>query len=91
MALQKPITQEDGVVTNYHRILFVMNTVNKQNSIVVLSYVDETSRNLELESREYRPYKVSITYELKYRDPFTIEDAYSYLKTLNVFEGAIDV
>ena len=91
MALQKSITQKDGVVTNYHRILFVMSTINRQNSIAVLSYVDEVSRQLELESNEYRPYKTSITYELKYRENFTIEDAYSYLKTLNIFEGAVDV
>lgn len=91
MALQKPITQEDGVVTSYHRVLFVMNTINRQNSIAVLSYIDEASRNLESDLSEYRPYKRSITYEIAYREDFTVKDAYSYLKTLKVFEGAVDV
>lgn len=91
MALQKPIQQEDGVVTNYHRILFVMQTINSHISIAVLSYVDESARAVELNSREYRPYKKSVTYEIKYKENFTVEDAYLYLKTLKAFDGAIDV
>lgn len=91
MALQKSITQEDGVVTNYHRILFLSQTINRHISIAVLSYLDESHRKLEMETSEYRPYKVSVTYELKYRENFTVEDAYSYLKTLKVFEDALDV
>lgn len=89
MALEKPITQEDGVITNYHRILFLNSVVNHHNSIAVLSYVDETAR--QLESSGTRPYKVSVTYEKEYEENMTIEEAYTYLKTLPVFEDAIDV
>lgn len=91
MALQKSITQEDGVVTEYHRILYVVQTINSHISIAVVSYVNESARKLEIESREYHPYRKGITYEIKYRENFTVEDAYSYLKTLKVFEDAIDV
>lgn len=37
MALFKEIKQPDGVITDYHRILFLQTTVNQQNSIAVLS------------------------------------------------------
>lgn len=89
MALQKSITQEDGVVTNYHRILFMQTTVNCQNSIVVFSYIDEESR--EKEKKSFNPYKVSITYEVPYDENMSIKTAYEFLKTLPQFEGAIDI
>ena len=91
MALYKEITQSDGVKTNYHRILFLTQTVNRQNSIAVLSYVDDMSRLQELEVNEYQPYRNSVTYETAYSETMTIEKAYEYLKTLPQFEGATDV
>lgn len=91
MALHKAIRQSDGVVTNYHRILFLQQTVNRQNSIAVLSYVDETSRSDEMASILEQPYQKSVTYEVDYDETMTIESAYNYLKTLPQFEGAEDV
>ena len=89
MALYKEIRQEDGVKTNYHRIMFLQKMVNKHNSIAVLSYTDEESRRAE--QTEYAPpYRKSVTYEIDYDETMTIKDAYTYLKTLNVFDGAID-
>ena len=90
MALYKEIRQEDGVRTNYHRVLFIQKTVNKQNSIAVLSYTDEEARQFEQNS-EYKPYRKSVTYEVDYDDAMTVKDAYTYLKTLDVFTGAEDV
>lgn len=90
MALLKSIRQNDGVVTNYHRVLFVQITTNRQNSIAVLSYTDETARADE-DSGDYQPYKKSVTYETDYSPDMTIENAYEYLKTLEVFEGATDI
>ena len=90
MALYKEIRQEDGVRTNYHRILFIQKTVNKQNSIAVLSYTDEESREFE-KNNEFRPYRQSVTYEVEYDDAMTIEKAYEYLKTLPLFIGAEDI
>ena len=90
MALLKSIKQDDGLTTTYHRVLFVQITTNRQNSIAVLSYIDEASR-MDEEVGEYRPYKKSVTYETDYTPDMTIEDAYEYLKTLEVFEGATDI
>ena len=91
MALYKEIRQSDGVTTKYHRILFVMQTVNRQNSIAVLSYVDEDSRESESNGDMAQPYQKSITYEVAYDPNMTIETAYNYLKTLPQFEGAEDI
>ena len=89
MALYKEIRQEDGVKTNYHRIMFLQKMVNKHNSIAVLSYTDEEARYLE-QTEQYPPYRKSVTYEVEYDDTMTVKDAYNYLKTLDVFSGATD-
>lgn len=89
MGLKKAIVQPDGVTTEYHRILFVQTTVNSHTSIAVLSYLNETSRQTEKESKQ--PYKSAITYQTAYDENMTIGSAYEYLKTLPEFEGAEDV
>lgn len=91
MALYKAIRQDDGVTTNYHRILFITLTTNRQNSIAVLSYVNDESRDDEKQNVIAQPYQKSITYETAYDPTMTIETAYDYLKTLPQFEGATDV
>ena len=91
MALHKEIKQSDGVVTKYHRILYVMTTVNRQNSIAVLSYVDDESRTAEIDNTMSQPYQKSITYETDYDPNMSIESAYEYLKTLPQFEGAENI
>lgn len=91
MALQKAIRQEDGVVTNYHRILFLQLLTNHHNSIAVVSYVDESARDAEKNALLALPYQKNITYELPYDSMMTIESAYDYLKSIPLFEGAIDV
>lgn len=89
MALLKQVTQNDRVVTSYHRILLIQSVVNSHTSISVLSYVDQDSRNIE--PTESRVYKSCITYEMEYVENMTIEDAYAYLKTLPEYEGAEDI
>lgn len=91
MALYKEVKQDDGVTTNYHRILYITITTNRQNSIAVLSYVDSNSRESELESIITQPYQKAVTYETVYDENMTIEKAYAYLKTLPQFEGATDI
>ena len=90
MALFKDVRQDDGVTTSYHRILYIQLTTNKQNSIAVISYVDEEARESEKDSI-IQPYNKSVTYETSYDENMTIEKAYDYLKTLPEFEGADDV
>lgn len=91
MALYKAIKQDDGVTTNYHRILYVTMTTNRQNSIAVLSYVSDESRGDEKENIVAQPYQRAVTYELDYDPAMTIETAYDYLKTMPQFEGATDI
>ena len=89
MALKKEIRQSDGVVTNYHRILYIQSTINSHDSIAVVSYVDDIGRAMENDGE--RPYKAAVTYEKEYEENMTIEAAYKYLKTLLEFEGAEDI
>lgn len=92
MALYKQIKQPDGVVTNYHRILYVTQTVNSHTSIAVVSYMDEQSRENDLIiNGENRPYRQAITYETDYDENMTVLKAYEYLKTLSEYENAEDV
>ena len=91
MALYKSVIQDDGVVTNYHRILYLQTTVNRQNSIVVLSYTDTDIRTSEKENELMEPYRKAVTYETDYDETMNIETAYNYLKTLPQFEWAEDV
>lgn len=89
MALKKEIRQDDGVITSYHRILYVQSTINSHVSIAVLSYVDETSRDME--NGEKAPYKKAVTYETTEVSDMGVRKAYAYLKTLPEFEGAEDI
>ena len=89
MALFKQITQNDRVVTSYHRILLIQSVINSHTSITVLSYIDQDSRSIE--PMESRVYKTSVTYEIDYVENMSVEDAYAYLKTLPEFEGAEDI
>lgn len=91
MAIKKEIRQDDGVTTNYHRILYITQTINRQNSIAVVSYVDGEARQNELDNVIAQPYKKAVTYETAYDPAMTIESAYSYLKTLPQFTGATDI
>lgn len=91
MALKKEIIQSDGVTTNYHRILYMMNIINSHTSIAVLSYPSEVMRGMEKTNEIPNPYKKSTTYETDYVENMTIEEAYEYLKTLPDFEGAEDI
>lgn len=89
MALYKEIKQPDGIITKYHRILYIQSTINSCTSIVVISYVDEDNRREQ--TIENTPYNVIVTYERLYHENMTIEEAYDYLKSLPVFKGATDV
>ena len=91
MALCKEIRQDDGVRTNYHRVLYVQVTTNSHNSVAVLSYVDTEARSAELADTLKQPYRQAITYETDYDPAMTVEAAYAFLKTLPEFAGAEDV
>ena len=90
MALQKAVRQDDGVVTNYHRILFIQQMLNHHNSIVVVSYVDKEARDSEATATT-PPYRWSKTFEVSYDENMIPSKAYDVLKTLPDFKGAEDV
>lgn len=89
MALQKTIKQSDGVTTNYHRIFYIDTIINQSIAIVVSSYIDKDIRDEE--TPDGGIYHKCRTYTADYKENMTIEEAYTYLKTLEEFEGAEDV
>ncbi len=89
MALKKAIRLEDGVTVSYHRVSYIHNTINRQTSIAVMSYVDKQAREDELEGKS--PYRQSKTFEVEYDENITPSKAYDVLKSLPDFEGAEDV
>lgn len=91
MALYKEVPQENGIILTYHRILYLMQTVNERTAIAVKSYIDDNFREQEKEAIITQPYSVAVTYETDYIENMTVEKAYEYLKTLPQFEGATDI
>ena len=92
MAIKKAIRQSDGVVTEYHRILYIMQTVNRQTSIAVISYVNGESRAGEVDVESgFCPYQKAKTFEFAYSPDLTTEAAYNLIKTLPEFKGAEDI
>ncbi len=49
MALKKEIELENGIVTNYHRVVSVNNITNISSTIEVASYINEKQREKESE------------------------------------------
>ena len=102
MALKVQVTADNGIITEYHRIALLSVDVNNQNSILVLSYLSESGRQIEkdyaaglynnLEAGMMRfPYVDGQYINIPYDGTMTIEAAYDYLKTLPEYEGAEDV
>lgn len=90
MALLKKIKQRDGVDTEYHRILFMQITTNRQITIAVESYVDEAARNAG-ETGEISPYSKITTYETDYDENMNIKKAYQFLKKTDAFANSSDI
>lgn len=90
MALFKAIRQDNGITLSYHRVLYVKVTTNRQNSIAVVSYVDEAAREDEKVGLT-QPYSTAVTYETAFDEEMTISTAYDYLKTLPEFKNSADV
>ena len=98
MALQKEIKLDNGIVVNYHRIVSINKITNNSNIIEVASYTSKEKRQEEIDyynsTEEEKMMNVFIdtTYINKdYDENETIEDTYTYLKTLEKFKDAVDV
>jgi len=97
MALKKTIEQDNGMLLNYHRIIGIEQIVNGYNLIQVGSYVNEEKRELEKtytdEPNFYETNHIYIFhtyYKTDYNDNMSAEDAYNYLKTLDIYKDAED-
>ena len=98
MALKKSIELENGIVTNYHRIVSLNSIVNSQCIVEVASYINQNKRNDEkeyYESDEENKYmNVFIDtryYNANYDENMSVKTAYNYLKTLDEFKDSEDV
>lgn len=98
MALLKNIELENGIVTNYHRIVSLNSIVNNQNIIEVASYINQNKRKEEKEyydsNDEDKSMNVFIDtryYNANYDENMSVKTAYNYLKSLDEFKDAEDV
>lgn len=91
MALAKDIMQDDGIVTSYHRIQSVIINTNSHNSIIVVSCINNDIRKKEKEGLILVPYQRAVTYETSYDPDMSVEAAYDFLKTLDVFKDATNI
>ena len=94
MALKKSIELDNGIITNYHRIVSVNNITNITTIIEVASYISEEKREEEKQAIENAtPMNILIDTDYISKDyipDFNIEQAYEYLKTLEKFKDAKD-
>jgi len=95
MAIEKKIELDNGVITNYHRIVSINKITNQNNIIEVASYTSKTKRDEEKKSlEENTPMDVFIETEYiskEYNENENIEETYNYLKTLEKYNGAKNV
>lgn len=102
MAIKKKITEQNGVVTEYHCIAMVKIDTNLQNTILVHSYLSEDGRQVEkdyaagLYSNTDRglikfPYVDAKYLNCEYDGEMTITKAYEWLKSQPEYEGSEDV
>lgn len=101
MALQKPITLDNGITVNYHRIVSLNKITNQANIIEVASYTSKEKREEEKEAIKKGQEAgeaistnifIDTTYINKeYSETEAIEDAYKYLKTTDKFKNAVDI
>ena len=100
MALNKKIELENGVTTNYHRIVSINQFINGQTVIELASYTDKDKREEEKnayktaqETGQFPEMNVFIDTKFinkDYEEEESIEGAYDYIKGLEEFKGAKD-
>lgn len=93
MALKKQIELENGIITNYHRIVSINKITNSSIIIEVASYTSELKRQeeLEKEGKEMNVFIDTTFLNKEYNETETIKDLYNYLKTTEKFADAEDV
>lgn len=96
MALQKDLTANNGIVTNYHRIESLYSRTNGETTIGVNHYINQTWRQREKEHQHdiggSPQIYISTDYiSIPFDPTMSIITAYDYLKTLPEYANATDV
>ena len=102
MAIKKKVKEDNGVVTEYHRIAMIKIDINEQNAILVHSYLSDDGRQVEKDytAGKYddfergiikRPYVNAQYLNCEYDGEMTISKAYEWVKILPQFVGAEDI
>lgn len=98
MGLKKEIELDNGIIVNYHRIVSLNKIINNSNIIEVASYTSEEKREQEKayyaaenKNDSMNVFINTLYLNVPYNSQMTIEDAYEYLKTTDMFKNAIDL
>lgn len=94
MAILKSITNEQGITTEYHRIVSVNSIVNICTIIEVCSYINKDKRAEEKEKiankQPMNIYNESDYINIAYDETMNVSKSYEYLKTIEKFKDGID-
>lgn len=89
MALQKLKTYDNGFTSEYHKIMSLFTDyATRSVQVVVCSYKDQSTRDSNMSEVERRGYQFEIPELVQ---EINRETAYSALKRMPEFEGAIDI
>ena len=93
MALNKKIELENGVTTNYHRIVSINKITNHSMIVEVGSYTSKAKRQEEMEKQgqQMNVYIDTSYVNKEYNETDTIKDLYDWLKTTEKFKDAEDI
>ena len=94
MAIQKTFSQPSGLEYGYHKVSVIsVNTITKKGSCVVQSFISSQTRldgKKPVDIKSYNlPDSIFTTLDLSESDARAL--AYTHLKTLPEFSGAVDV
>lgn len=97
MAIIKKILLENGIETNYHRIVSINNIINSNTIIEVASYTGEEKRQEEKTATENKK-KMNVFIDTNYyyfpydeiEEILTVENAYKKIKGLDKFKKSKD-
>lgn len=94
MALIKEIILNNGISTNYHRVVSVNCVTNQCNIIEIASYTSASKREEEKEAlktgKEHNVFIETVFYNTEYNPEMTVISAYDYIKALPEFVDATD-
>lgn len=89
MALKKQIILDNGITTNYHRIVSINKITNSLTIIEIASYIDENQRIKEKEATNNSNIYIYTSYEnIEYDENKTIIDYYDLLQTREKYKDS---